>query len=149
MPNVRMARSIRVRVAGMDGIDHLTRQIPRAPSGPGFSDAQLDNGRVAEMVPLLCANHKRYHVAALDLCLEALAGLGVVWDLLRAAWTYVAVREDAPAGLGVTHNRPLDAVAAMRIAHCHAGLDAHATPARAVPAHGHIAIRQRVHGNTP
>ncbi len=149
MPHVRMARRIRVRVAGMDGIHHLTRQVPGLPAGPGFSDGQLDNGRVARMVPLLGANHERHHVAALDCRFEALSGLGVVRDLLRAAGADVAVREDVPAGPGVSHNRPFDAVAAMRIAHRHAGPDAHATPERAAPADGHIAVRQGVHGDTP
>ena len=98
MPHVRMARRIRVRVAGMDGIHHLTRQVPGPPAGLGFSDGQLDNGRVANMVALLGANHERHHVAALDRCLEALSGLGVARDRLRAAGADVAVRQDAAGG---------------------------------------------------
>src|ERR1039458_3423356 len=120
MPYVQMARRIRVRVAGMDGIHHLVRQVPGPPAGPGISDGQLDNGRVANMVSLLGANYERYHVAVLDRRLEALSAFGVVRDSLRAASADVAVRQDAPVSQGVTHNRPLNAIAAMRIAHCHA-----------------------------
>ena len=148
VPHARMARRIRMRIAGMDGVHNFARQVPGPPAGLGFGNGQLDNGRVAKVVARLGADHKRHHVAALDWRFEALSSLSVAGILCEppgpmapCARTFRRVRVSA-------HNRPLDAVAALGIAHRHAGPDAHATPQGAAPADGHIAIRQGVHGDS-
>ena len=73
-----MAHRIRVRIAGMDGTHHVVRQLPGPPADLGFSDGQFDNSRVANMVPILGADHERYHVATLDRRLKELSARGVV-----------------------------------------------------------------------
>jgi hypothetical protein len=148
-PNVLMACRIRVRVAVVDGIHHLAGELPGSPAGPGFSDGQLDNGGVANMVALPRANHERHHVARLDRRFEELCIRGVVRDSLGAAGADDAVRQDLSTGRGVMHNRPFDAIASMSVSHRHVGPDVYLTLDGTAPTNGHIAVRQRVHGDAP
>ena len=127
MPHARVACRVRMRVARVDAVHDVLRQAPRSPAAADFRDGQFDDGRVADVVAVLGADDQRHRIAALDGHLAQLLPVGLGGDRLRAAGADRSVGEDAAAGSVLAHDRPVDAVAALGVAHRNARLDAYAS----------------------
>ena len=147
MPDVRMAQTVRVRIAGVDAVQDIFRQTPKALLASDFGNGQLNDRGVAEVITVLSPDDQRQVIPRFHRDRGQLCCVGRSRNGLGTTGINHPARQHLLARFRLVHDEPLDTVPAGRVSHGRAAFDTHSSLDRASPANRHVAIGHRVHGH--